>query len=293
MSELLKSKILFKDNLSMMIEDTNIIVLSVGEWIQKDTAKISNNILQSYKLLLCVTGTMVIHCFDDQYYIQENDVVLIPPSLPYTAACVGHVKASFLYLFFTIESKRNDLTYNLLMKERLFFIKEYIDESMFKQFRRMMTNSNLIKDGSYFELKYLIVKYIIAFYSHYKNDLMRIETMRYEKDENTLREVLLYLESNIEESIKVSDLCRYFYVSQSYLYKVFIETYKISPQNFILNQKLVRSLALLQQKQFGIQEIAQKTGFNSIHHYSFSFKKKYGLSPKRFQKEYFETIKKA
>lgn len=89
MSELLRSKILFKDNLSAMLEDSTIEILSIGEWIQKDEGRIANNILQSYKLLLCVKGEIVVDCYNEEYHILPNDVVLIPPSLPYTAQCIG------------------------------------------------------------------------------------------------------------------------------------------------------------------------------------------------------------
>lgn len=288
MSELLKSRLLFKDDLSVMLEDSTIEVLSVGEWIQRDEDKITNNILQSYKLLLCVQGEMVVNCYNQEYRILPNDVVLIPPSLTYSGFCLGEKKASFLYLFFKIDSPYNDLAYCLLMRNQFYILKQYLDKAMHLQFRRLMSNSNEVKEGSYFELKYLIMKYIIAFYSHYRNNMMQIEVKQISQKHTVIKDTISYLEKHVDEKVKVQDICKTLFVSQSYLYKTFMMTYGVSPQLFILNHKLIRSLTYLQKTTLSIHEVAQKTGFSNIHHFSQAFKNKYNLSPKQFQKKYFK-----
>jgi signal transduction histidine kinase/DNA-binding response OmpR family regulator/ligand-binding sensor domain-containing protein len=57
-----------------------------------------------------------------------------------------------------------------------------------------------------------------------------------------------------------------------------------SPNNFFKTYKLNRALELLSEKKYSISEIADFTGFNTLSHFTNSFKKKFGKSPSSYMK---------
>jgi AraC-like DNA-binding protein len=56
-----------------------------------------------------------------------------------------------------------------------------------------------------------------------------------------------------------------------------------TPGSFFRIFKLNRAARLLKEGKYNISEITDRTGFSSISHFSTSFKKRYGISPKDYK----------
>ena len=56
-----------------------------------------------------------------------------------------------------------------------------------------------------------------------------------------------------------------------------------TPGSFFRIFKLNRAAALLKEGKYNISEITDRTGFSSVSHFSTSFKKRYGVSPKEYK----------
>lgn len=79
--------------------------------------------------------------------------------------------------------------------------------------------------------------------------------------------------------LKVEDFSKELGYSKSQLYRNMISLTLKSPNNFLKDYRLNKSLKLLNNHNENISEIAFKTGFNSPAYYTKCFKKKYGLIP--------------
>jgi len=97
---------------------------------------------------------------------------------------------------------------------------------------------------------------------------------------NFLTLLMDYVEKNWNNTdLKVDDFCKKLGYSKSQLYRNMISLTSKSPNNFLKDYRLNKSLKLLYKQKENISEIAFKTGFNSPAYFTKCFKKKYGLSP--------------
>lgn len=104
--------------------------------------------------------------------------------------------------------------------------------------------------------------------------------------ETLVESLLRYLESNFKESISLQSLCRLVHLSESYLIRVFKQFIGITPFQYLNHLRMEAAVSYLLNTAFNIQEIAQLTGYNTIHYFSRHFKQKYGVSPTQFRIEH-------
>ena len=82
---------------------------------------------------------------------------------------------------------------------------------------------------------------------------------------------------NVEDMIFQSKL------SQPQFRKLFKELYNITPKEWLLKKALLKAKKLLEDKELNVTEVCHKCGFNSISWFIKSFKKEFGLTPKKYQ----------
>lgn len=93
------------------------------------------------------------------------------------------------------------------------------------------------------------------------------------------------METMISEKLKVHDLARMVYMSESEFARMFKRTTEISPYKFHLQQRLKLATILLKESNLPITNIAHDTGFSEISSFSRSFKQYYKISPTSFKKQ--------
>lgn len=79
--------------------------------------------------------------------------------------------------------------------------------------------------------------------------------------------------------LKVDDFTKNIGVSKSKLYRELIRLTGKSPNLFLFDFRLRKSLQLLKNQKGNISEIAYNSGFNSPSYYAKCFRKKYGVMP--------------
>ena len=67
-------------------------------------------------------------------------------------------------------------------------------------------------------------------------------------------------------------------------YRYFKMIVKMSPYDYLIHYRLLKSIDYLLDSTFNITEISEKVGFQNVNHYIQTFKKAYTLSPKKYQK---------
>ena len=105
-----------------------------------------------------------------------------------------------------------------------------------------------------------------------------------ESDPNVLSNVHLYLRSQYNDDITLEKLSDYFFLSKYYLAHAFKKKYGISPMLFLNKCRCEHAHKLLLTTSYSIAQIAISVGFNSIIHFSRTYKKFYNLSPMQTRK---------
>jgi AraC-like DNA-binding protein len=84
-------------------------------------------------------------------------------------------------------------------------------------------------------------------------------------------------------SKKLSELCG---VSYSYVKKLFMQKFKVSPKRYIVSLKMNYASDLLKYGEYSVSQVAEKSGYTDLYAFSHQFKKDFGLSPSDFAKKY-------
>ena len=87
------------------------------------------------------------------------------------------------------------------------------------------------------------------------------------------------MESRIDEPVSISAIASEMEMSVRMLENLFIEAMKISPGKYYRNLRLQVARRLAVDTKLSVQEIAIRTGFNSLSAFSRSYKNSFGVSP--------------
>ena len=97
-----------------------------------------------------------------------------------------------------------------------------------------------------------------------------------------LGEILEYTDKNFKGECSVNTLCEKFFISRSSLYRAFRDELDITPSKYIENRRLSNAKKLLERGE-SVQSASEKSGFPDYSHFISLFKKRFGITPKKYQ----------
>lgn len=96
--------------------------------------------------------------------------------------------------------------------------------------------------------------------------------------------ILEYITQNYH-LLTLNRLASYFHYEQAYMSKLIKLTTGKNYSKIITDLKIKEAQNLLLNTDLKIQEIAEQTGFNSADHFTYTFKKEVGISPRNYRRE--------
>jgi YesN/AraC family two-component response regulator len=109
------------------------------------------------------------------------------------------------------------------------------------------------------------------------------------KSENSVVEIIKYINENYNTKISLDTLVERFYANKYYLCHVFKEETGLSIIDFVNSKRLAEAEKLLRYSSDSITEICYKVGFSSINYFLKLFKSAYNLTPKKFRSDVRKT----
>ena len=97
-----------------------------------------------------------------------------------------------------------------------------------------------------------------------------------------IRGALEYIETHYADEIRIRDLARECYVSESYFRKIFVQCMNVLPLEYVNLVRIQKACDLLQQSGEAIESLARKVGFTSQSTFMRNFKKYVGDTPKQW-----------
>lgn len=101
-----------------------------------------------------------------------------------------------------------------------------------------------------------------------------------------------YLDLHLTESLLLEDLAHNLGKSRSQLIRIFYQTYHCTPYRYFLSQKLELAKIMLCNSGKNIGEIANDLSFSDAYYFSNLFKRKFGMAPDYFRKNYHRIVRK-
>ena len=93
-----------------------------------------------------------------------------------------------------------------------------------------------------------------------------------------------FIEGHFTEPITISDVAKHVGLDRSYFSRIFKESTKVSPQEYLMDTRLKQALILVSQTSLPLSQIALKCAFNDYSHFYKAFSKKYGQTPGSFRR---------
>jgi len=95
---------------------------------------------------------------------------------------------------------------------------------------------------------------------------------------------LAYIRGNLDTTITLDELANEVGMSPSHFGRVFKDTVGETPMQFVLSYRVEQAIAMLDDQQMSLGEIAFACGFADQAHFSRSFKKVTGTTPRQYRK---------
>jgi AraC-like DNA-binding protein len=114
-------------------------------------------------------------------------------------------------------------------------------------------------------------------------NLKTIAEETYNTSQNPLAFVLNYIKSNLSEKISINSLSEKACMSKATFYRLFKRELGISPNDFILAEKMNKAKVLLCQPGAKVASIGYELGFSDANYFIRTFKKMMGTTPGAYQ----------
>lgn len=105
-----------------------------------------------------------------------------------------------------------------------------------------------------------------------------------ERGRRPAEEARRFAEQAYREPITVRDMAAHCNLSESYLFKLFRQTYGIAPNEFLVQVRLNAAKQLLQDTDLSVGTVALSCGFHSQSYFADCFRRREGVSPREFRR---------
>lgn len=104
-------------------------------------------------------------------------------------------------------------------------------------------------------------------------------------DMSVLKSVLLFCNENYLNTIYLEDAAEALHVSKFYISHLLNNKLGISFNDYVNSLRITDAVYLLEKKEGGMTDIAQRCGFNTARTFNRAFKSVYGMSPSKYRRE--------
>ena len=110
-------------------------------------------------------------------------------------------------------------------------------------------------------------------------------TLKKKDDERVrmIKQILQYIQENYARNLTLCGLAAYFHMSEGQFCRIFKQTMKMSPMQYLMRYRILQSCRLLQDTDKKIGEIANLSGFNNISYFNKVFLQTIGCTPREYR----------
>lgn len=134
--------------------------------------------------------------------------------------------------------------------------------------------SDILERTAFMEMMVMINSLFINNHSSEKAD----SSFQYNQQ---VQEIITYINQHITEPITVEQLAEQFYISTSYICRIFKATTGTTINKYINARRITIAKSLLSMD-IGVSEVCEKCGFNDYSNFLKAFTKAVGISPKKY-----------
>lgn len=100
-----------------------------------------------------------------------------------------------------------------------------------------------------------------------------------------IKEAINFIEQNFQNNISIEEIAGVCGINRSYFGKIFRNSVGRSPQEFLMNYRMVKARELLKLTSLSIADVGSAVGYENQLHFSRAFKGVYGISPREWRNQ--------
>lgn len=113
----------------------------------------------------------------------------------------------------------------------------------------------------------------------------RITDASYERYHSLMREAIAYIDAHYAESLSLDDVSRISTLSKTYFCSLFKLMTQKTFVEYITERRVQGAMRMLETTDRSIQQVSEENGFHDPTHFSRTFKKAVGMSPRDYRKQ--------
>lgn len=256
---------------------------------------------QEFEFFVVLTGSIELTVENHVYNMEPGDCVFINSNAYHSAKNIGRCDCSFfaldfsweflqenMYSHFSRQYIRPVLEYHLLFPEFLHassdgFERWQIQVIQYLQDIFALGQTHLVEHE--LTVKARIYQIWELLYLHAVPTKDAIDSKKLEQ-RNRLIPILNYIHENYADDISLSELAALIPMSEGQFCRIFKETMKVSPFQYLMRYRIMQSCSILLETDKKIGEIANLTGFNNISYYNRVFLEMIGCTPRQYRISY-------
>jgi iron complex transport system substrate-binding protein len=103
------------------------------------------------------------------------------------------------------------------------------------------------------------------------------------EQDNPILQVKRYIDEHYAEPITAEDLADMSHCSKGHLFRTFKKAFHVSPLSYQQDLRFEAARRLLRFTSLRCYEIAQRVGYSNVYYFHRQFKRKLGITPKRYR----------
>lgn len=238
----------------LVVEDESLIALDIKLILEKEGYEVFTNIKTVETAIICIEE-------------KKPDLVLIDINLNQNKDGV-------------------DLGSYLLAKDTIpyIYVSSYSNKVMLDRVNDTRPHSYIVKP---FRPENLIatISVVLNNFKHRNIDTLRTENPKQETVPSKVKDIVDYINKNIEEKLDVDVLLQNTKWTKRHLTRVFMQYLKVSPYQYVLKRKIEKANSLLIETDIPINEIAFELGFQNYSSFCTAFKKINEETPENYRKK--------
>lgn len=243
-----------------------------------------------YEFYFLLEGDVSMQIKDNVYSLKFGDMVVIPPKTLHRLVIHDQTVSYRRFVFWISKDYCNNL---INTSNDYGYLMQYVQVNDTYVFHNDQISFNTVQS--------MILRLLEETYSHRfgrdaqiclcVNELIlylnrMIHERHYPKskatDNSLYRNIITYIEENVEDNLSLDHLAETFFVSKYHIAHVFKENVGLSIHRYITKKRLILCREALL-GDMNITEIYQTFGFKDYSSFYRAFKKEYGISPKDFR----------
>ena len=115
-----------------------------------------------------------------------------------------------------------------------------------------------------------------------------VVSFRQSFEDELLNEIVVYIKEHLNTPLTVENICQNYSVSRSTLQSLFKKNLEVAPKQYINECKLSKSKLLIKENKYTLSEVSDILSYTSIHYFSRTFKKRFGITPSEYAKSIYK-----